>query len=155
MQVSQKKIKILFLCTANSCRSQMAEGWARHLKSEIIEPYSAGVAPAKINSRAIAVMKEAGVDISRQHSKHVEELASINFDYVVTVCDNAREQCPVFTGKANVLHAAFEDPAVATGTPEEVLNVFRKIRDQIKGSVAGMAAWLEKQERKDKCSIPN
>ena len=148
MQTAQKKLKILFLCTANSCRSQMAEGWARHLKGNIIEPYSAGVSPQKISSRAIAVMKEAGVDISRQKSKHVDELANISFDYVVTVCDNAREKCPVFSGNAKMLHASFEDPAAAKGTPDEVLNIFRKVRDQIKGSIAGMAVWLENHEAK-------
>jgi arsenate reductase len=127
-----KKLKILFLCTANACRSQMAEGWARHLKGDCIEAYSAGVAPGKVSSRAIAVMKEVGIDISARYSKHVDDLSWIDFDYVITVCDNAHRQCPIFPGKAKTMHIAFEDPAAATGTPEEVLAVFRKVRDQIR-----------------------
>jgi arsenate reductase (thioredoxin) len=131
-----KKLNILFLCTANACRSQMAEGWTRHLKSDVIEAYSAGVAPQKISSRAIAVMKEVGVDISGHYSKHVNDLSWINFDYVITVCDNAHESCPIFPGKTKVVHIGFEDPAAATGTPEEVLAVFRKVRDQIREFIA-------------------
>lgn len=132
MSENKKKLKVLFLCTGNSCRSQMAEGWARHLKSDVIEPYSAGVAPQKVSSRAIAVMKEAGVDISGHYSKYVDELSWVDFDYVITVCDNAHESCPIFPGKTKVLHVGFEDPAAATGTPEQVLAVFRKVRDQIR-----------------------
>ena len=139
------KLKILFLCTGNSCRSQMAEGWARHLKSDCIEPYSAGVSPYKVSSRAMAVMKEAGVDISGHHSKHVNELAGIDFDYVITVCDNAREKCPVFPGKAKMLHVAFEDPINTVGTPEEVLEAFRKTRDQIKAFVETLPQELNRK----------
>ncbi|MDO8303870.1 MAG: arsenate reductase ArsC [Sedimentisphaerales bacterium] len=132
MPKDTKNLKVLFLCTANACRSQMAEGWARHLKSDVIEAYSAGVAPQKVSSRAITVMKEVGVDISGHHSKHVDEIAKIDFDYVITVCDNAHESCPIFPGKTKVIHVGFDDPAAATGTPEEVLAAFRKVRDQIK-----------------------
>ena len=110
----------------------MAEGWARHLRGDSIEPFSAGVAPQKVSSRAIAVMKEAGVDISGHRSKHVDEVANIVFDYVITVCDNAREKCPVFSGNAKVLHVSSDDPAAATGTPEEVSATFRRVRDQIR-----------------------
>jgi arsenate reductase len=140
-----KKLKILFLCTANACRSQMAEGWARHLKSDVIEAYSAGVLPQKVSSRAIAVMKEAGVDISAHHSKHVDKLAKIDFDYVITVCGNAHESCPIFSGKTKVIHVGFEDPAAATGTPEDVLAVFRKVRDQIREFVLKLPAVLDKK----------
>src|SRR6266699_648574 len=93
------KLKVLFLCTGNSCRSQMAEGWARHLKSDAIDAYSAGVEPHGMNLTAIAVMQQAGVDISTHHSKHVDELQAIPFDFVVTVCDHAHETCPLFPGQ--------------------------------------------------------
>ncbi len=94
MNSGKEKINVLFLCTGNSCRSQIAEGWARHLKSDVIEAFSAGVSPVGINSRAIKVMADAGVDISQHSSKHVDELNAIDFDYVVTLYDNAKEQCP-------------------------------------------------------------
>jgi arsenate reductase len=136
-------IKVLFLCTANACRSQMAEGWARHLKSDVIDAYSAGVKPDKVSSRAIAVMKEVGVDISGHHSKHVNELVSIDFDYVITVCDNAHESCPMFPGKTKVVHIGFEDPAAASGAPDEVLAVFRKIRDQIRDFIVTLPDSLK------------
>lgn len=128
-------IRILFLCTGNSCRSQMAEGWARHLKSDVIEAYSAGIRPIGVNSRTIKVMAEAGVDISGQTSKGVDELVGINFDYVVTVCDNARQQCPVFGGQTKHVHKSFDDPYFATGSEEEVMAVFRRVRDEIKAFV--------------------
>src|SRR5271169_6034821 len=104
------KLKVLFLCTGNSCRSQMAEGWARALKSDTVEPFSAGVAPHAIDPRAVKVMAEVGVDISGQRSKHVSELNDIAFDLVVTVCDQANEACPVFPGKTKRLHVGFDDP---------------------------------------------
>src|SRR6266516_1064045 len=104
------KLKILFLCTGNSCRSQMAEGWAKKLKSDVIDAYSAGVEPHGMNPKAVRVMKEAGVDIARQHSKHVDELADVPFDYVVTVCDHANETCPVFPGRTKRVHVGFDDP---------------------------------------------
>ena len=126
------KIKVLFLCTGNSCRSQIAEGWARHLKSDVIEAYSAGIRPIGVNPKTIEVMAEAGVDLSDHTSKGVDELVGINFDYVVTVCDNAREQCPIFPGRTRHVHKSFDDPYFATGSEEEIMAVFRKVRDQIK-----------------------
>jgi arsenate reductase len=129
------RINVLFLCTGNSCRSQIAEGWARHLKSDVIEGYSAGIRPIGVNSKAIKVMAEAGVDISGHTSKHINELVGIDFDYVVTVCDNAREQCPVFPGRAKLFHKAFDDPYFATGSEEEIMAEFRRVRDQIKAFV--------------------
>ena len=129
------RIRILFLCTGNSCRSQIAEGWARHLKSDVIEAYSAGIRPIGVNSRTIKVMAEAGVDISAHTSKHVDELVGIDFDYVVTVCGNARQQCPVLGGQTKHVHKSFDDPYFATGSEEEVMAVFRRVRDQIKAFV--------------------
>jgi arsenate reductase len=134
--------KILFLCTGNSCRSQMAEGWARHLKSDVIEAYSAGIDPTKINPRAIAVMREAGVDISIQSAKHIDRFVSIDFDYVVTLCDDARESCPVFGGKAGLLHRSFEDPSLAKGREEEIMAAFRKSRDDIRAFIETMPESL-------------
>jgi len=128
----KEKLKVLFVCTGNSCRSQMAEGWARHLKSDVIEAYSAGVWPAGVSSRAAAVMAEAGVDISSQRSKHVDDLLDIDFDYVITLCGNAREQCPVFGGKARLVHVPFEDPTMLMGSPEQIMAAFRQTRDQIR-----------------------
>jgi arsenate reductase (thioredoxin) len=133
------KMKILFLCTGNSCRSQMAEGWARHLKSASIEPYSAGIQPHGMNVMAIRVMAEAGVDISAQRSKHVDELASITFDIVVTVCDHAKESCPVFPGNTRRVHVGFDDPprlAKSAQTEEQALNHYRCVRDEIRDWVA-------------------
>ncbi len=113
----------------------MAEGWARHLKSDVIEAYSAGIRPIGVSSRTIKVMAEAGVDISAHTSKGVDELVGINFDYVVTVCDNAREQCPLFGGRAKLVHKAFDDPYFAAGSEEEIMAVFRMVRDEIKAFV--------------------
>jgi arsenate reductase len=131
----KNRLKILFLCTGNSCRSQMAEGWARHLRGGALEPYSAGVEVHGLNPRAVRVMAEAGVDISAQRSKHVNELKDIAFDYVVTVCDNARESCPLFPGRAKVVHAGFDDPprlAKDANTEEETLGHYRRVRDEIR-----------------------
>lgn len=127
--------KVLFLCTGNSCRSQMAEGWARNLKAKEIGAYSAGVAPHGMNERAVRVMAEAGVDISTQHSKHVDELRDVSFDYVVTVCDHANETCPVFPGSAKRIHVGFDDPpklAEGAKSEEEALGHYRRVRDEIK-----------------------
>src|SRR5512146_401298 len=104
MQTPVPTMKVLFLCTGNSCRSQMAEGWARHLHGEVIEAYSAGVEVHGLDPRAVRVMAEAGVDISGQRSKHVEEVRDVPFDYVVTVCDRARKSCPLFPGRTKVVH---------------------------------------------------
>jgi arsenate reductase len=134
-----KKIKILFLCTGNSCRSQMAEGWTRHLYSiRVIEAHSAGIEAHGINPNAIQVMAEAGVDISGQCSKLVEEITKIKFDYVITLCDNANENCPVFPGKTQLKHFGFDDPpalAKFAKTQEEMLGHYRRVRDEIKSFV--------------------
>ncbi|MPM11180.1 Arsenate reductase [bioreactor metagenome] len=125
-------MKILVLCTGNTCRSQMAEGILRKLHPEA-EVFSAGTKPEKeVNPYAVQVMLEMGIDISDQYPKSVNQFIKKSFDYVITVCDNARQICPVFTGKVrNRLHIGFEDPADATGSDEEKLIVYRKIRDQI------------------------
>jgi arsenate reductase (thioredoxin) len=130
-----KKTKVLFLCTGNSCRSQMAEGWVRALRSDTVEPFSAGVAPHGINPLAVKVMAEAGVDITGQCSKHVAELNDIPLDFVVTVCDQANDACPVFPGTAKRLHVGFDDPprlAADAKTEEEALPHYRRVRDQIR-----------------------
>src|SRR3954464_2442918 len=128
------KLKVLFLCTGNSCRSQMAEGWARTLKGDSIEAFSAGTNPHGLNPLAVRVMAEAGVDISGHRSKHVDELTGVAPDYVVTVCDDANEACPVFPGKAKRQHVGFDDPprlARSAGSEEEALQHYRRVRDEI------------------------
>lgn len=137
-----QKIRVLFLCVGNSCRSQMAQGWAKHIKGNVIEAYSAGVSPGSLNPKAIEVMKEAGVDISGHRSKHVDELSGIDFDYVVTLCDKARGQCPVFGPAAKVIHRSFEDPSLVTGTAEEVTAAYRNVRDEIRSLVETMPESL-------------
>jgi arsenate reductase (thioredoxin) len=140
------KLKVLFLCTGNSCRSQMAEGWARALKGDVIEPYSAGIETHGLNPRAVRVMAEAGVDISGHRSKHVDELRGIEFDYVVTVCGHANEHCPVLPDKARVLHVGFDDPpALAAGaaTEDERLAIYRRVRDEIRNFVKSLPAHLD------------
>jgi len=132
------KLKVLFLCTGNACRSQMAEGWARHLKSDVMEAYSAGVWPVGVSSRAARVMAEAGVDISSQRSEHVDDYLGIDFDYVITLCDNARDQCPAFPGRSKVIHRPFKDPIAAIGTDEEVMRAFRRTRDEIRAFVESL-----------------
>ena len=130
-----RKLKILFLYTGNSCRSQMAEGWARHLKADCIEAYSAGIEPHGLNANAVKVMAEASVDISHQRSKHLDELKAVSFDYVVTLCGDAHEQCPIFTGKTKVVHVGFDDPpqlAAQAKSEQEALDCYRRVRDQIK-----------------------
>jgi arsenate reductase len=132
------KLKVLFLCTGNSCRSQMAEGWAKALKGDVLEAYSAGIETHGMNARAVKVMAEAGVDISAHRSKNVSELMNVPFDYVVTVCGHANENCPVFPGKARIVHVGFDDPpALAKGakTEEEALAHYRRVRDEIKAFV--------------------
>jgi len=127
------KKKILILCTGNSCRSQMAEGFLKMFDRNL-EVYSAGTKPAeKVNPNAVQVMREVGIDISSHYPKDVEQFINQSFDYVITVCDNAKETCPVFIGKVGKqLHIGFEDPAEAKGTEEEILSIFRKVRDEIK-----------------------
>lgn len=131
------KRKILFLCTGNSCRSQMAEGWCRSLKGDLLEPYSAGTSPSLLNPFAVIVMAEAGVDIRTHHSKHLKELQHVPFDWVVTVCDHARETCPVLPGKSAV-HVPFDDPphlARDAADEEQALEHYRRVRDDIKAFI--------------------
>lgn len=133
-----EKLKVLFLCTGNSCRSQMAEGWARALKGDVIEPYSAGIEKHGMNQLAVKVMAEAGVDLSGQYSKTTDDLGDIEFDYVVTVCDRARESCPLFLGNAKVIHVGFDDPpalAKEARSEEEALRHYRRVRDEIRAFV--------------------
>ncbi|OHB76174.1 MAG: arsenate reductase [Planctomycetes bacterium RBG_16_59_8] len=142
------KIRILFLCTGNSCRSQMAEGWTRHLKSDAIEPFSAGIESHGINPLAVKVMAEAGVDIGKQKSKTVAELSDRDFDYVVTVCDHAQARCPLFPGAARRIHAAFDDPpslARDAKREEEALVHYRRVRDEIRSFVDGLPENLLKK----------
>ncbi|MFQ5451879.1 MAG: arsenate reductase ArsC [Nitrospinaceae bacterium] len=140
------KLKILFLCTGNSCRSQMAEGWTRKLKGDRIEPFSAGLEPQGLNPLAVKVMKEAGVDISRQCSKGIGEMIPQPFDYVVTVCGHADERCPVFPGGARVIHRGFDDPpqlAANAKSEEEALDHYRRVRDAIRAFVEKLPRGLE------------
>jgi arsenate reductase len=139
------KIKLLFLCTGNSCRSQMAEGWTRHLKGEAIEACSAGLEKHGMNPHAIQVMAEAGVDISRHFSKTPAEIGAVHFDYVVTVCGHASENCPIFQGQTTVVHAGFDDPPKLTQhlpDGEEKLAVYRRVRDQIRAYVETLPGSL-------------
>ena len=122
---------ILVLCTGNSCRSQIAEGFLRHYAGEKANVYSAGVETHGVNPRAISIMNEVGIDISNHTSNHVDEYRNINFDFIITVCDNAKERCPYFPSKAERLHYNFPDPAKASGTEEEIVNEFRRVRELI------------------------
>ena len=134
-------LKILVLCTGNTCRSQMAEAWARKLHPDQFEAQSAGTQPGPLDPRTVRVMAEVGIDMSEHRSKHVEEVAGTDFDYVITVCDSARENCPVFSGSERRIHAGFEDPphlAAGVSTEEEALAVYRRVRDQIRGYVANL-----------------
>jgi arsenate reductase len=136
---------MLFLCTGNSCRSQMAEGWARHLKGDQIEAYSAGVEPHGMNPLAVKAMREAGVDISQQHSKHVGVLRDVPLDFVVTVCGHANEVCPAFPGRTQVVHVGFDDPpslAKSARNEEEAMAHYRRVRDEIKEFVADLPGSL-------------
>ena len=132
------KTKILFLCTGNSCRSQMAEGWARYLKGDVLEVWSAGIEKHGMNALAVKAMAEAGVDISAQYSKLINELPGQTFDYVITVCDNAHESCPLFPGRARIIHKGFDDPprlAADAADEEEAMAPYRRVRDEIKDFV--------------------
>ena len=144
-----RRTKILFLCTGNSCRSQMAEGWARKLKGDSIEPYSAGIETHGLNPDAVRVMADAGVDISGQRSKNVAELRDIAFDYVVTVCGHDHENSPVFLGTAQVVHVGFDDPprlAAGAASEEERLAPYRRVRDEIRQFVLGLPESLQRQD---------
>lgn len=140
------KLKVLFLCTGNSCRSQMAEGWARRLLGDRIEPYSAGVAPTTIDPRAVRVMQEVGVDLGDQRSKHLDELSNLDFDIIVTVCDHASRNCPRFPQKTRTAHAGFDDPprlAEGAQDEEEALGHYRRVRDEIRSYVEKLARTLK------------
>jgi arsenate reductase (thioredoxin) len=127
-----QKQRILILCTGNSARSQMAEGLLRHDAGDRYEVVSAGTKPDPVRPEAIAVMKEIGIDLSRHTSKHVDRFAGESFDYVLTVCDNAKESCPIFPGHGNRIHKSFEDPAAFEGPEPERLALFRRVRDEIR-----------------------
>lgn len=148
MPSATPKLKILFLCTGNSCRSQMAEGWAHALKSDVLEPYSAGIETHGMNPNAIKVMAEAGVDITKQRSKKVDELKDVKLDVVITVCGHADETCPAWLGqKAKVVHVGFDDPpklAKTAKTEEEALGHYRRVRDEIRGFVETLPEGLKK-----------
>ena len=134
-------LKVLFLCTGNSCRSQMAEGWARHLQEGVIEPYSAGIETHGLNPLAVKAMAEAGVDISSQRSNSVLEYERTAFDVVVTVCGHADEHCPAFLSSGRVMHVPFDDPpklAKGAATEEEAMVHYRRVRDEIRAFVEGM-----------------
>ncbi|WP_319586026.1 arsenate reductase ArsC [uncultured Desulfobulbus sp.] len=136
---AESRTTVLFLCTGNSCRSQIAEGWARHLRADVIEPYSAGIEKHGLNHYAVRVMAEAGVDISGQHSKLVEELPVTTFDYVITLCGHAHETCPYFPGRT--IHQGFPDPpemVKAATSEEEILHAYRTVRDQIRQFVESL-----------------
>ena len=145
-----EKLNVLFLCTGNSCRSQMAEGWARHLKGDVINAYSAGIETHGLNPNAVAVMKEAGVDITSHKSQLLSEFDDVSFDAVVTVCGHAHETCPYFPGNAKVVHVGFPDPpamakelAANGASEEEQLNCYREVRDKIKAYVETLPEALK------------
>lgn len=129
------KKKVIFICTGNSCRSQMGEGFLRNMAGDKIEVCSAGLKPSRVNPNAIKVMQEIGIDIAHHTSDDVKKHLGQEFDFIITVCDNAKENCPIFPGMGKRIHWSFKDPADAVGNEEEVLNEFRKIRDQIKSTL--------------------
>ncbi len=140
-----RKLNVLFLCTGNSCRSQMAEGWARALKGDVIEAYSAGIETHGLNPNAVKVMAEAGVDISGHASKNVDTLLGVPFDYVVTVCGHANENCPLFPGTAKVVHVGFDDPPALARQVEDdeaKLDCYRRVRDEIRAFVESLPGVL-------------
>lgn len=142
-----RKLTILFLCTHNSCRSQMAEGWARQLKSDVLEPYSAGTKARHLDPRAQQVMAEAGVDISDQHSKTVDDLQGVTFDHVITVCDSAHEACPILPQQTRVTHVGFADPprlAAEETNPEKALEHYRRVRDEIRRFIESLPGALKR-----------
>ncbi len=148
------RMKVLFLCTGNACRSQMAEGWARAMRQDVIDAYSAGVDPQGLNPRAVRAMAESGVDISSHRSKHVVELKDVEFDYVITVCDHAHESCPLFPGRTKVVHVGFEDPprlARDAKTEGEAMAHYRRVRDEIRDFVQGIEAVLSRPTEVTRC----
>jgi len=133
--------KVLFLCTGNSCRSQMAEGLLRSLAADRYEVFSAGTNPQALNQGAVRAMAELGIDISEQKSQHVDEFLQAGITTVITVCDNAKENCPIFPGAAKTIHWSFDDPAHATGSDDDRMAVFRRVRDEIS---AALCDWLDR-----------
>jgi arsenate reductase len=145
-----KKLKILFLCTGNSCRSQMAEGWTKALKSDEIEAVSAGIETHGLNPNAVKVMEEAGVDITSHKSQNITDFKDETFDYVITVCGHAHETCPFFPGDSKVVHKGFDDPpkmALEVESEEDKLNCYRTVRDEIKEFVKNMPKNLKELEK--------
>jgi arsenate reductase (thioredoxin) len=145
-------LPVLFLCTGNACRSQIAEAWARHLKADVVEPYSAGTHPRGIDLLAVKVMAEVGLDISAQPSKALRDVSHIPFAYVVTVCSDAHESCPVFPGHAKVVHVGFDDPprlAAYARNEEEALTHYRRVRDEIRAFIEQLPDVLRPLERRE------
>ena len=145
---SQAKITLLFLCTGNSCRSQMAEGFSRHLKADQIESHSAGVDPKGIDPRAIKAMAEVGIDTSTHRSGSTDEVKHLEFEYVITLCDNAQKTCPTFPARTRVMHVGFEDPprlAANARNEEEAMDHYRRVRDQIRDFVEGLPGALKEK----------
>jgi len=134
------KKRVLILCTGNSARSQMAEGLLRHDAGDRFEVFSAGTRPSQVRPEAIAAMRELGMDISGQRSKSVDEFAGQSFDYVLTVCDNAKENCPIFPSGTARIHQSFADPAALEGSAEERLALFRRVRDELRRYLRGFPA---------------
>ncbi len=142
-----KKMNVLFLCTGNSCRSQMAEAFTNHLKGDTIRAWSAGIEPKSIDPRAVQVMAESGIDISGRSSKSPDDLKDVAFDVVITVCDHAHESCPVFPDKTRVVHAGFDDPprlAAQAASEQEALSHYRRVRDEIRAFVERMEEGEER-----------
>lgn len=135
--------RVLFICTHNSARSQMAEGLVNHDLAGKVQAFSAGTEPSSVNPLVIAAMKEAGIDISRHRSKSIDEFADERFDFVITLCDHAAESCPVFFGGTRRMHMGFPDPATVKGTEEEKISFFRKLRDQIREKIIGFLSAQE------------
>lgn len=140
-------IKVMFLCTGNSCRSQMAEGFARKLGRGLIEPYSAGLIAAGVNNRAVRVMKEAGIDISGQKSEEINEALLRSMDIIITLCGNAEESCPYTPPEIKRLHWPIKDPVGTIGTEEEIMKEFRRARDEIRDKIAEFIKNLEKERK--------
>jgi arsenate reductase len=138
MSVSREKKRVLFICTHNAARSQMAEGFLRALHGNRYEVFSAGTEPGRVSPYAIMVMAEIGIDIGAHHSKSIQEFLNQDFDHVITVCDHAKESCPYFPGGKKILHKSFEDPSALTGTEEEIMAAFRRVRDEIRN-------WIENE----------
>ena len=146
MNVTPGKLKVLFLCTGNSCRSQMAEAWARALKGDVLDAYSAGIHAHGLNRVAVQVMSAAGIDMSLHRSKTVDKLGRLKFDYVVTVCDRASETCPVFHGNAKIVHKGFDDPphlAASASSDEDAFGHYERVRDEIQAFVETLPGSLE------------